>query len=41
VLKKFPDTKEALWRCNFWSDGYFVATVGEHDVSAMEEYIKI
>ena len=30
VLEKCPEVKKKLWGGNFWSSGYYVATVSEH-----------
>ena len=30
VLAQCPQVKKKLWGGEFWSDGYYVATVGEH-----------
>lgn len=30
VFAKCPQVKKKLWGGEFWTDGYFVATVGEH-----------
>ena len=30
VLKRCPQVKRKLWGGEFWTDGYYVATVGEH-----------
>ena len=36
-----PELKRALWGGGFWSDGYYVATVGERgDWSVVERYVK-
>jgi len=37
IFKKVPEVKKKLWGGEFWSDGYFVSTVGEH---ANEEVIR-
>ena len=29
VFKTFPELKKSLWGGEFWSDGYYAATVGE------------
>ncbi len=29
VFKEFPEVKEELWGGEFWSDGYFVRSVGD------------
>ena len=30
IFKQAPGVKRALWGGEFWSDGYFVSTVGKH-----------
>jgi len=41
MFLKFPDLKKELWGGEFWSDGYYVATVGERgNWSLVERYIK-
>lgn len=30
VFAKCPEVKKKLWGGEFWTDGYYVATVGEH-----------
>lgn len=37
IFKACPEVKEYLWGGQFWSDGYFVSTVGAH---ANEQMIK-
>ena len=37
VFKRVPSVKKQLWGGEFWSDGYFIGTVGKH---ATEETIK-
>jgi len=38
---KFPSLKKELWGGEFWSDGYYVATVGERgNWSVVEKYVK-
>jgi len=37
IFKACPEVKKQLWGGEFWSDGYFVSTVGAH---ATEEMIK-
>ena len=29
IFKTFPEVKQDLWGGEFWTDGYYVATVGE------------
>ncbi|MGO8670751.1 MAG: IS200/IS605 family transposase [Capsulimonadaceae bacterium] len=31
LFSKFPDLKKELWGGEFWSDGYYVATVGKRN----------
>ena len=41
LFKKHPDLKKELWRGEFWSDGGYVATVGEGiNAEIIREYIK-
>lgn len=41
VLKKCPHVKKQLWGGEFWSDGYFVSSVGKHGDEAMiKNYVK-
>ena len=37
IFKEAPEVKKQLWGGEFWTDGYFVSTVGEH---ANEEVIR-
>ncbi len=37
IFKKFPEIKKELWGGEFWSDGGYIATVGE---GVTEEIIK-
>ena len=37
IFKSCPEVKKHLWGGKFWTDGYFVSTVGAH---ANEEMIK-
>ena len=30
IFRKFPKLKKQLWAGEFWSDGYFVRSVGDH-----------
>ena len=40
LFKKHADLKEELWGGEFWSDGYFVATVGEGgNQEVIREYV--
>ncbi len=41
IFSRCPDVKKQLWGGEFWSDGYFVSTVGEHATeTVIREYIK-
>ena len=37
IFKKCPEVKRKLWGGEFWSDGYYVSTVGKH---GNEEMVK-
>lgn len=39
MRQKFPFVKEVYWGGGFWSDGYFVSTVGLHE-STIRKYIQ-
>jgi len=41
IFSQCPEVKKQLWGGEFWSDGYFVSTVGEHATeSVIRQYIK-
>ena len=41
VFRRRPKVKKELWGGEFWSDGYYVATVGERgNWSTVERYIE-
>lgn len=41
LFKKFPLLRKELWGGEFWSDGYYVATVGEGgNWNVVERYVK-
>ena len=41
LFKKFPQLRKELWGGEFWSDGYYVATVGEKgNWAVVEAYVK-
>jgi len=41
VFSAVPSVKEQLWGGEFWTDGYFVSTVGEHaNEDVIRHYIK-
>lgn len=41
ILKRAPEVKRKLWGGEFWSDGYYVSTVGRHgSEETVREYVK-
>ena len=41
IFKQMPEVKKQLWGGQFWSDGYYVSTVGAHSSEeAMKQYVK-
>ena len=41
IFAKVPSVKKKLWGGEFWSDGYFVSTVGEHgNENVIREYVQ-
>ena len=41
IFKRCPQVKKQLWGGEFWTDGYFVSTVGKHGDEAMiGKYVK-
>lgn len=41
LFKTFPEVKKELWGGEFWSDGYYIATVGTGgDWSVVERYVR-
>ncbi len=41
ILAKCPQVKKKLWGGEFWSDGYFVSTVGQHgNEETISKYVK-
>lgn len=41
VFSKIPSVKETLWGGDFWSNGYYVCTVGEHmNEEVVRQYIR-
>lgn len=41
IFKRCPEVKEYLWKGQFWTDGYFLGTVGKHtNEEAIAEYVK-
>ena len=41
ILRQMPEVKKQLWGGEFWSDGYYISTVGAHNSEeAMKAYVK-
>jgi len=41
IFSRVPSVKKQLWGGEFWSDGYFVSTVGEHaNEDVIRQYIR-
>ena len=41
LFKRFPKLRQELWGGQFWSDGYYIATVSNRgNWNAVEQYIK-
>jgi len=41
VFRRKPEVKKELWGGEFWTDGYYVATVGERaDWETVEKYVE-
>ena len=41
VFKRHPEVKKILWGGEFWSDGFFVGSVGQHgNEKSIQNYVK-
>ena len=41
MFKSHPEIKKDLWGGKFWSDGYFVSSVGQHgNEKSIQDYVK-
>jgi len=41
IFQKVPSVKKKLWGGEFWTDGYYVATVGQHGTEeVIKRYVK-
>ncbi len=41
MFLRFPEVKKKLWGGEFWSDGYYVGTVGKHaDETVIGQYVR-
>ena len=41
IFRQMPEVKKQLWGGEFWSDGYFISTVGSHGTEeVLKQYVK-
>ena len=41
IFRRCPEVKKQLWGGEYWTDGYFVSTVGQHSTeSVIKQYIE-
>jgi REP element-mobilizing transposase RayT len=41
MFKQHPEVKQFLWGGEFWTDGYYINTVGQYgNLSILENYVK-
>ena len=41
IFRQMPEVKKQMWGGEFWSDGYYISTVGAHSSEeAMKQYVK-
>ena len=41
IFARCPEVKEQLWKQQFWTDGYYIATVGKYtNEETITEYVK-
>ncbi len=41
IFRQMPEVKKQLWGGEFWSDGYYISTVGAHNSEeAVKQYVK-
>jgi REP element-mobilizing transposase RayT len=41
IFRQMPEVKKQLWGGEFWSDGYYISTVGAHSSEeVMKSYVK-
>ena len=41
ILEMCPEVKKKLWGGQFWSDGYYICTVGQHgNEESIQHYVK-
>ncbi len=41
IIRQMPEVKKQLWGGEFWSDGYFISTIGTHGTEEIiKQYVK-
>lgn len=41
IFRQMPEVKKQMWGGEFWSDGYYISTVGSHGTEEMlKQYVK-
>ena len=41
IFKRNPEVKQKLWGGEFWTEGFYVSTVGRHgDENTIQKYVK-
>ncbi len=41
IIRAYPEVKKQLWGGEFWTDGYFISTVGKHgNEDVIKKYIR-
>jgi putative transposase len=41
IFRQLPEVRKQMWGGEFWSDGYFISTVGSHGTEEMlKQYVK-
>lgn len=41
IFRQMPEVRKQMWGGEFWSDGYFISTVGSHGTEEMlKQYVK-
>ena len=41
IFRRMPEVKKQLWGGEFWSDGYYISTVGSHGTEeVLKQYVK-
>ncbi len=41
IFRQMPEVKKQLWGGEFWSDGYYISTVGAHNSEeAVKQYVR-